>query len=143
MPLRGEVLMPPLEKPRPRVLDKRDDKRDTDRIKREVYADVDERDGRRCRCCGRKGNPDALTALGKIHRAHIQDASKLGEMSAKNLCSLCWICHALEHAKQLHFIGTNANRPSLGFEIDEAAVVEVFGTRTLPKHVHIVTKGRR
>lgn len=137
MPLRGEPLLPPIEKPRPRVLDRIEEDRDIERQKRAAYAEVDARDQKRCRCCGRKGNPYALTALGKIHRAHIRDASRGGPMEAWNLVSLCWICHAIEHAKQLFIIGTNANK-LIRFEIKEAAVVEAFGTRELPKHVRII-----
>jgi hypothetical protein len=45
--------------------------------------------------------------------------------------------HALEHAKQLWFVGANANE-RIEFEIHEAAVVEVFGNRVLPAHVRMV-----
>lgn len=137
MPLNGEALRPPLDKPRPRVLDRRDGERDAEREKRRVYAEIDARDQKVCRCCGRRGNPYATTALGKLHRAHIRDASRGGLMAAWNLVSLCWICHALEHAKQLFIIGTNANKV-LRFEIKEVAFVEVFAARELPKHVRII-----
>jgi 5-methylcytosine-specific restriction endonuclease McrA len=129
-----------LHKPPPKIFEKRDAKRDAERIERIVHAEVDARDLKRCRCCGRKGDPYALEALGRIHRAHIRDASRGGPMSAANLVSLCWVCHALEHAKQLHIVGTDANErhAPLTFEVHEAAVVEVFGTRVLPRHVRIV-----
>lgn len=135
--------MPAIPKPRPRIFDQIADERESERLKREVYAEVDARDQKRCRCCGRKGNPYAITAIGRIHRAHIRDASRGGEMAAWNLCSLCWICHALEHAKQIFFIGTDARSPRLGFEIHEAAVLDVFGTKPLPRHVRIITESRR
>ena len=130
------------QKPRARVFQKIDAKAKAEKVQREAYAAVDARDKKRCRCCGRKGNPNATTTLGRIHRAHIQDASKGGAMAAGNLVSLCWICHALEHGKQLHVIGTNADLPAMRFEIHEAAVVDVFGARVLPKHVRIVTGPR-
>lgn len=38
-------------------------------------------------------------------------------------------------------LGDNAN--ALTFEIVEAAVIEVFGTRELPKHVRIIVASRR
>lgn len=129
-------------KPRPKIFEKRDTKRADEALQRLVYADVDARDGKRCRCCGRYGNPYAIDPLGKIHRCHIRDKSRGGEMSAANLCSLCWICAALETGKQLFFVGTNANH-ELHFEIYEVAVVEVFGSRELPSHVHIITEARR
>ena len=128
----------PQAKPRHRHLDTIDDARTVAKHKREVYAEVDERDGRRCRCCGRKGNPHAVGVLGKIHRCHIHDAGTLGPMSARNLCSLCSTCAALETAKQLFFVGTNANRP-MKFEVMDAAVEEIFGDRELPPHVRIIT----
>lgn len=130
------------QKERPAVLDKLDRKADRESNIRAVNGIVDRRDERMCRCCGRKGNPDATTTLGRIHRAHIVDASRGGGYTSENLCSLCWICHALEHAKQLWFVGADANQFSLGFEIHEAAVVEVFGSRVLPPHVHIILPGR-
>lgn len=129
-------------KPRPRIFDKIQQEREAERIKREVYAEVDARDGKQCRCCGRRGNPYATTALERIHRAHIVDASRGGEITADNLVSLCALCHALEHAKQLYFVGSHAG-PRLRFEIDEAAVVEVFGNRPLPRHVSIIVRSRR
>lgn len=133
-------------KPRPRILDQRDAQRALEAHVRRVQAIVDRRDEKRCRCCGRRGDPSSLTALGRIHRAHIQDASRGGPCSPENLVSLCATCHALEHAKQLWFVGTNANLdadPPLQFDIHEAAVLEVFGTRELPPHVHIIAPERR
>lgn len=127
----------PQPKPRPRVLEKRDDKRERDAHERRVNAAVDARDGKRCRCCGRRGDPTATTTLGRIHRAHIRDASVGGPYESWNLVSLCWLCHALEHAKKLWILGTNADR-RIEFEIHEAAVVEVFGSRLLPGHVRML-----
>lgn len=127
---------------RPRVLDMRDSRREQDAQKRAVYREVDARDGRRCRCCGRKGNPNAVSVLGRIHRCHIHDAGTRGPMSAANLVSLCWICAALETAKQLFFIGTDANH-ELHFEVMDAAVEEIFGSRELPEHVRIVLEAPR
>jgi hypothetical protein len=128
-------------KPRPRVLDKRDEKRERDANERRVFAEVDARDQRRCRCCGRQGDPNATTLLGRIHRHHIRYRSKGGFDEPRNLLSLCAVCHALEHAGQLAIIGTDANE-RIGFEIHEAAVVEVFGRKVLPPHVHIVAESR-
>jgi hypothetical protein len=131
-------------KPGASIFDRINRKAEAAKAKREAYAEVDARDKRTCRCCGRIGNPNATTALGRIHRAHIVDASRGGQMVASNLCSLCWICHALEHSShQIAFVGIDANDMGLGFEIAEAAVVHVFGTDPLPPHVHIVTEARR
>lgn len=128
---------------RPRVLDMVERDRDRKAVKRDAYAEVDERDGRRCRCCGRRGNPNAIGVLGRIHRCHIHDAGTRGGMRADNLVSLCWICAALETAKQLFFEGTDAHDMSLTFGVMDVAVVEIFGDRPLPPHVHIVLKAPR
>lgn len=135
-------MLNPQPKARPHILDKRDDRREDERVQRAVYEEIDARDLKRCRVCMRRGNPYALDPLGKIHRCHLRDASLGGPMAAANIFSGCWICHALIHAKQLFPIGTNANH-RLEFDINEAAVVEVFGSRTLPSHVHIIAEARR
>jgi hypothetical protein len=142
METRGVSGFYPQPKARPRIFDRLEDRVLAERRKRQVYAEVDARDMHRCRCCGRRGSPYATDPLGRIHRAHILDASRGGALVAWNLASLCWICHALEHAKQLHFIGQNANSHRLRFELHEAAVVEVFGARELPAHVRIITSAR-
>jgi 5-methylcytosine-specific restriction endonuclease McrA len=135
--MRGEPVFD-CPKDRPSIIDKINDPgREAKRIKREVHKAVDERDKRQCKCCGRKGNPNSTTAIGRLHRAHIQDASRGGAMETENILLLCWICHGLEHAKQLHIIGTNADK-HVTFEIHEAAVVEVFGSRVLPSHVRMI-----
>jgi hypothetical protein len=121
----------PQPKPRPKILDKRDEQRELDAYQRRVNAAVDARDQKRCRCCGRRGNPYALTALGKIHRAHIKDASLGGAYEDWNLLSLCWLCHALVHRKLLWILGTDANQ-RIGFEIAGAIVADIFGTNVLP-----------
>lgn len=120
-----------------RIANKRDAKRKEDAHERAVNAIVDARDKGRCRCCGRRGNPDATTVLERLHRAHLIDASLGGPSEPWNLCTLCADCHAAEHAKQLHFVGLNANE-RIEFEILEAAVVALFGYRQIPAHVHIV-----
>lgn len=132
----------PQPKPRPRVFHAIEDAIAAKRVKVQVYAAVDARDQRRCRCCGRRGDPNAIDALGRIHRAHIRDASRGGAMSTGNLLSLCARCHSLEHAKQLAIIGTNADK-GIRFEIHEAAVVDAFGVKPIPAHISIVTERRR
>jgi hypothetical protein len=128
---------------RPRVLKQRDDARAVEQQKRRVYALVDKRDGKRCRCCGRKGDPHATTTLGKIHRCHIHDAGTRGEMSVGNLCSLCALCASFETGKQLFFDGTDANDPNLTFGILDVIVPDIFGDKPLPPHVHIVLEAPR
>jgi hypothetical protein len=125
-------------KPRPAIFDKRDRLRERERVQQSVSAAVNERDGYACRCCGRqKGRGITL------HRHHLTYRSRGGPDSTENECLVCALCHALIHARQLWVLGTDADTV-LRFEIDEAAVVEIFGTRELPKHVRIVLPaGRR
>lgn len=131
-----------LPKPRPAILSKRDEQREREREKRSVYTQVAARDERRCRCCGRSGSYEATGSEKALHRHHLTYRSKQGADSTENLITVCRVCHALIHARQLWPIGTNADRRVM-FEIHEAAVVDAFGTKTLPPHVRIVTASRR
>lgn len=134
--------MPSFWKPRPAIFDKREARLDRERELRSVYAEVAARDEHRCRCCARSGTY-GIGGEKALHRHHIEYRSKGGPDTAENLVTLCALCHALEHvARQLWILGTNANT-RLKFEIHEAAVIDVFGTRQLPAHVRIVTDSRR
>jgi hypothetical protein len=128
---------------KPRVVKQVADAREVEAEKRRAYRQVDFRDGKRCRCCGRRGDPNATTTLGRIHRCHIHDAGTLGEMDAANLVSLCWICAGFETVKQLFFEGTDANDPDLTFGVLDVVVPEIFSENPLPPHVHIVLEAPR
>jgi hypothetical protein len=137
-----EVIMTSFPKPKPHLFDKIADRQDAERTRRAAYAIVAIRDQRTCRCCGRKGSYDAGGVDG-LHRHHLTYRSRGGEDTTANLVTLCARCHVLEHvARQLHIVGTDADQ-RLEFEIDEAAVVEIFGTRPLPAHVRITARSRR
>lgn len=120
-------------RPRPAIFDKRDQQRDKLNRQRSVYAAVSARDARQCRCCGRR---EAL------HHHHLVFRSKQGVDSSENVLLLCRWCHSLLHARQLWILGKNADR-RLTFELHEAAVVDLFGTKELPRDVRIVTERRR
>lgn len=120
-------------KPRPQIFDKRDVKREVENRRRSVYAAVDQRDQRQCRCCGRRE---------KLHHHHLTFRSKGGMDETSNICLLCSYCHALLHARQLWVMGKNADK-RLTWEIHESAVVDLFGTRELPRDVRIVVESRR
>jgi hypothetical protein len=77
-----------------------------------------------------------------LHRHHVRYRSKGGEDATKNLVTLCAYCHAAIHARQLWIVGDNADQ-RLTFEVHEAAVIDLFGTKPLPASVHIVTERRR
>lgn len=115
-------------KPRPSVFDKRDQQRERENIQRAVAASVSARDGHVCRCCGRREG---------LHHHHLTYRSRGGRNSTENECLLCKFCHALIHARQLWILGSNADR-HLQFEIDERAVVDIFGNKELPRHVRMV-----
>lgn len=121
-------MLHPQPRPRPRVLDKRDTDREIAAIERSVRSAVQVRDEHACRCCGRK---DAL------HLHHLTYRSRGGKWSTENIVLICAICHALLHARQLWIVGTNADR-RLRFEIDERAVIDVFGHKPVPRDVRIV-----
>lgn len=127
------MMLNPQPRSRPRIFDKRDEKREAEQIRRAVYAAVDARDQRRCRCCGRRE---------KLHHHHLTFRSKGGQDTTQNLVTLDALCHALLHARQLWILGKDADT-RLSFHIDEAAVVDLFGTRQVPRDVHIVTGSRR
>ena len=119
-------------RPRPSIFDKRDVRRERETIRRSVYAAVSARDAHACRCCGRRES---------LHHHHLTFRSKGGGDQTENVLLLDAGCHALLHARQLWILGKNADK-RITFEIDERAVVDVFGTRELPKHVHIVRASR-
>lgn len=120
-------------KARPAIFDKRDVKRDAEAVRRSVYAAVDTRDQRQCRCCGRRE---------KLHHHHLTFRSKGGGDETSNILLLDAFCHALLHARQLWILGKNADK-RITFELHEAAVVDLFGTKPVPRDVRIVTETRR
>ena len=122
-----------LPKPRPAIFDKRDVQREKQSRQRSVYAAVDARDERQCRCCGRRDG---------LHHHHLVFRSKQGADCTENVLLLCKFCHALLHARQLWILGKKADK-RLTFELHEAAVVDLFGSRVLPKDVRIVVESRR
>ena len=120
-------------RPRPRCFDKRDEAREKLAHLRRVHLAVDMRDGRQCRCCGRKD---------KLHKHHIAFRSRGGMDTSENLVTLCGFCHALIHARQLWILGKDADK-RLTFEVDERAVVDLFGVKPVPRDVRIVSGSRR
>lgn len=84
MPGEGSVASPKPSK-LDRVLREQAEKRDRESTKRAVYGMVDIRDERKCRICGRHGNPYATTTLGRLHHAHLIDASLGGPTATANI----------------------------------------------------------
>ena len=119
-------------KGRPSIFDKRDVKREKDSLRRSVYAAVSARDEHQCRCCGRREN---------LHHHHLTFRSRGGGDCTSNILLLDAGCHAMLHARQLWILGKNADK-RISFEVHEAAVVDLFGVRELPKCVSIITASR-
>jgi 5-methylcytosine-specific restriction endonuclease McrA len=62
-----------------------------------VYRAVRQRDGGRCRCCGRVGQ----------HVHHIRFRSHGGACETSNLVLLCWRCHDSVHRRRLVLRGVD------------------------------------
>ncbi len=113
--------------------------------KRRHDKEVDARDHRQCRACGRHSDPDATGLTKRGHRAHIVYESAGGSDEASNRVTLCFECHNDEHKDRLRFtadggpyVGIDAN---LGMEFwrKEKATGEWYLSRreTAP---HVVEK---
>ena len=80
-------------------------KADAEKAWREVCAAVDLRDGKACRCCDKRSDPDASGLLTRGHRHHIVYRSAGGKDVTSNLVSLCAECHSAEHHNRLKVEG--------------------------------------
>lgn len=72
---------------------------------RVVCAKVDQRDGRMCRCCDKRSDPDATGLLTRGHRHHLVYRSAGGTDTTDNLVTLCADCHNAEHKNRLRIDG--------------------------------------
>lgn len=93
---------------------------------RKWNGEIDKRDGRRCRACGKASDPDAVGLTKRGHRAHIVYASACGSMEPFNRVTLCAKCHSDEHGDRLRFtadggpyVGIDANGPMEFWRKDE------------------------
>lgn len=66
-------------------------------------AEIDRRDGKQCRVCDRKSDPDVVGLTKRGHRAHIVYASACGSWEPFNRVTLCAACHNDEHKDRLRF----------------------------------------
>jgi hypothetical protein len=64
---------------------------------RQCYADVDKRDGRRCRVCGRQARPGVASMLDRLHHHHMILRSRGGQHEPSSVISLCAGCHSEIH----------------------------------------------
>lgn len=72
---------------------------------RAVCLIVDRRDGRQCRCCDKRSDPEATGLLTRGHRHHLIYRSAGGEDVSSNLATLCGSCHSDEHHNKLRIEG--------------------------------------
>jgi hypothetical protein len=93
-------------------------KADADATWRAVCKEVDLRDGKHCRCCDKRSDPDATGLLVRGHRHHLVYRSAGGKDVAPNLVSLCADCHAAEHQHRLRIEGGDANGPLIFWRKD-------------------------
>jgi hypothetical protein len=126
-------------KGRARALEADADAKDAKAHERKVYAAVDGRDKKRCQCCGRRGNPNATTTLGKLHHEHLRELSLGGTTTPTNVWLACWICQPFKSAHQLDPIG-NPEKAPLRFTVTEAAAAVIFKGRHRPAHVRILSE---
>jgi 5-methylcytosine-specific restriction endonuclease McrA len=67
--------------------------------------EIDLRDGKACRACDRKSDPDVIGLTTRGHRAHIVYASAGGSWEPSNRITLCFKCHNDEHKNRLRMTG--------------------------------------
>ena len=77
---------------------------------RAVCKAVDARDGKQCRCCDNRSDPDATGLLTRGHRHHIVYRSAGGRDESSNIVSLCSSCHNDEHKHRLLIEGNADER---------------------------------
>jgi hypothetical protein len=71
-------------------------------------AEIDLRDGRECRACGRKSDPELVGLTKRGHRHHMVYASAGGSDEPCNRVTLCYACHNDEHKNRLRIDGPTA-----------------------------------
>ena len=72
---------------------------------RAVCKAVDARDGKSCRCCDKRSDPEATGLLTRGHRHHLVYRSAGGKDVTTNLATLCAACHSDEHGNKLRIEG--------------------------------------
>lgn len=88
---------------------------------REVCRLVDLRDGKQCRCCDKRSDPEATGLLKRGHRHHLVYRSAGGADTTENLVTLCAGCHNDEHRNRLRIDGDPDVR-LMFFHKDEAGI---------------------
>jgi hypothetical protein len=103
--------------PKPSRLAEKDAKRREDaRAEAACYRLVDRRDGYCCRLCGRRGNPQSVSLLDRLHHHHVTERSRGGEHTSANVILVCAFCHDLCHKHRVRVAG-DADQPG-GLRVD-------------------------
>lgn len=104
-----------LEKPRSTRLVKDHAKKAKEREATKTRKAIRKRDHDKCRCCGKPALWDAPAAANRAHVHHLvfRSASKALQDAPTNLITLCGLCHAKVHSRELEVIGTDATKPVL------------------------------
>jgi hypothetical protein len=95
-----------------------------------VCAAVDARDGKACRCCDKRSDPDATGLLTRGHRHHLIYRSAGGKHETYNVLTLCASCHDSEHRGDLMIDG-----PTMPLNADGPLV---FSRRDLDGNWYVV-----
>lgn len=93
-----------------RVAVARERKAAAEKAWRAVCQVIDARDGKRCRCCDKRSDPDGTGLLDRGHRHHLIYRSAGGKDVSENLITLCASCHDDEHHNRLRIEGNPDER---------------------------------
>jgi 5-methylcytosine-specific restriction endonuclease McrA len=98
-------------KPRPRILEREDERKQKDRTAVQVRRDVRERDGHRCRCCHTSVMPGSVTPRhrAEVHHLVKRSQSKALQLDMENQVLLCGLCHAAVEAHEIDVTGRTAS----------------------------------
>ena len=88
----------------------RDRKAAYEKAWREMCAVIDKRDGKACRCCDKRSDPEATGLLARGHRHHLVYRSAGGTDESSNVVTLCASCHDDEHRNRLRIEGNPDER---------------------------------
>lgn len=72
---------------------------------RHLCAAVDARDGKQCRCCDKRSDPEKTGLLERGHRHHLVYRSAGGKDETSNVITICAACHDAEHRNRLRIDG--------------------------------------
>lgn len=118
----------PVPKPYPKGFDRLQAKREADKADRALKAEIKQRDGYQCRCCGRK---DSL----EVHERKTRGAG--GIVSRENSLTLCRLCHQLAQQYRIEIDGDSCDGPLkfyMSFHVSEL----VFRHRgVMPLHCYL------